>query len=443
MTPIDILFWLLVVLMGGIAWAIEAGLGYRHRKVLSSSILAALGAGTIIMFWIDDNTTFDRSVTVERAKVKKKAKDQGELPQEDVENEGSTNSKTGEGGLPKAADASSSNAGAKGGAGGKSDEFAIDETKAVYSRTPFRDCAKCPEIVIIPEGSFQMGSPPDEPGRTKDELPPTKADVDAPLAIGRVEVLRADFQAFVEDTKYESTTQCDIGRKSRTRYSWMNPGYEQDERHAVTCLSREDVNRYLAWLSAKSGRTYRLPSEKEWEYAARSQTTTPFWTGDTIWRHQGNFGRSRDGTTVSGSFEMNKFGLSDLAGNLWEMTAECRAGAQGQSEQEPVCERVLKGGGWNAPAAMARHAARLFQSDNIATNFVGIRIVRTIDERDADKLLSKSQRIALLKDEKRAAEIKAKEIEAAEKAKRDAREAAANPPPPAKAAPKTTAFGKK
>ncbi len=429
MNSIDILFWFLVALMGGVAWAVEAGLAYRHRNLLASSVLAAFGAGIIIMFWIEDKTSMEYNRPAAAEKKKKKAKDQGQLQQEDVEVEQGSSSSNG-GGTPAAAANNASSGDAAGKAAAKKDDIEIDEKKLVYSRTPFKDCPECPDLVILPEGSVRIGTPPDEPGRGKDENPPSQGVIDKPYAVGRIEILRREFQAFAEETAYTSSTQCNIGSKRRGKFTWKNPGFEQDERHAVTCLTVEEVNLYLAWLSKKTGRTYRLPSELEWEYAARSGTVTPYWTGDTLWRHQGNFGRSRDGTTVAGSFEMNNFGLSDVAGNVWELTSECMSSPQAAQAPgaSPTCDRVIKGGGWNSAATTARHGARSTMLDATATNFVGFRVVRSIDERDNDKLLTKAQRLALARDEKLAKEIKDREEEAIDKAKRDAREAAAMPP---------------
>src|SRR5262249_48678674 len=196
---------------------------------------------------------------------------------------------------------------------------------------------------------------------------------------------------------YESATQCDLGKR-RGHFNWLNPGFEQDERHPAVCLSWQDVRIYLAWLGEKTGRTYRLPTEAEWEYAARAETTTPYWIGEMPARHHGNFGRARDGTTVGGLFAMNRFGLVDVIGNAAEMIADCvpepKRAAAAITEDRP-CRRYVKGGGWNTPPEATRHAARAVLPDGAAFNHIGLRVARNVDHRDDDKILTAEQKKAL------------------------------------------------
>ncbi len=411
MTLIDVLFWLLIALMGGVGWAIEVGLGQRFRAALAACVLASFGSGIIIMFWIDDKTS------IQHDKIGpwvKKAKSGGDNPWDVVVEED-------KGGGAKGKDGDGNGGAAKG-----EPDAIIDMHKKVYNRAPFKDCPECPDVVILPEGFYQAGSPPDETGRTPDERTVTRVAIEKPFAIGRLELLRGEFEAFVAQTNYASATQCNLGKR-RGKFNWKQPGLEQDPRHPVTCLSQDDAEAYLKWLSVKSDREYRLPTEAEWEYAARAETTTPFWTGDALLRQQANIGRTRDGTTPAGSFDMNNFGLADMVGSLWEMTSDCKPPAVPTTPQAgvppPPCERLIKGGGWNSPLSTGRHAARQWQLDTTVYNYIGIRVVRAIDERDNEKVLTKDQRIALAKDEKAAKEIRATELESGEQSRRDAREA--------------------
>lgn len=407
MSTIDILFWLLIVMMGGVGWAIEVGLGQRYRAALSACVLAALGSGVFIMFWIEDKTSIEYEKIGPRVVKKSQPREGGNI--EVIEEEGSGGKgKQGRDGA----------AVAKGGS--KDGDIRVDMRQKVYSRAPFKDCPDCPDMVILPEGQFAFGSLPEEEGRSADEPARKQETIAKPFAIGRIEITRQEFQAFVKDSGYVSATQCDMGRR-RGKFNWLNPGFEQDQRHAVTCLTMTDIEAYLKWLSDKTGREYRLPTDLEWEYAARANSDTAFATGDTLMRQHANFGRSRDGTVPAGTFPSNDFGLADMAGNLAEYTSVCKPRP---ADAAGPCERLIKGGAWNSPVASLRPAARAWAPDDVAVNFIGLRVVRAVDERDQDKILTADQRIALIREERIAAQMRAQAAEAAEKARRDAREAA-------------------
>ena len=135
----------------------------------------------------------------------------------------------------------------------------------------FSDCDGCPELVSIPAGTFMMGSPASEPDREDDEGPVRRVTVGA-FALGRTEVTRAEYAAFVAATGHGSGGGCMGG--------WREPGFVQGGDHPVVCVSWEDAQAYVAWLSRETGESYRLPSESEWEYAARAGTTTArYWGG--------------------------------------------------------------------------------------------------------------------------------------------------------------------
>jgi formylglycine-generating enzyme required for sulfatase activity len=152
--------------------------------------------------------------------------------------------------------------------------------------TTFVDCSTCPRMVIIPGGSFTMGSPPTEPERRRFEGPRAGVTV-ATFAIGETEVTRAQYEVFVKDTKRTDTGCFTYGFSSfrdpnaiDPNASWRNPGFEQTAEHPAVCVSWRDATDYAAWLARKTGRPYRLPSEAEWEYAARAGTTTVFFWGN-------------------------------------------------------------------------------------------------------------------------------------------------------------------
>src|SRR3954468_939964 len=149
-----------------------------------------------------------------------------------------------------------------------------------------RDCPDCPAMVAIPGGSFLIGSPDDEPGRYRFEGPQHGVSI-AAFAIGQTEVPRRESPAFVRDTPRPEAGGC-LGLGDGTigsgvddpNASWRAPGFDQTDAHPVVCVSWQDAHDYAAWLAGKTGLDYRLPSESEWEYAARAGTTTPYYWGE-------------------------------------------------------------------------------------------------------------------------------------------------------------------
>ena len=153
------------------------------------------------------------------------------------------------------------------------------ETEQRGERQPvwrFRDCPGCPEMVVVPGGSFMMGSPPGEAGRFNNEGPQHRVVIGRPFAVGVFEVTRGEFERFAEGTDHPSGGACwwwdeEQGRAiQRQDRNWRDPGFEQTDRHPVVCVNWEDAQSYVGWLSKKTGHAYRLLSESEWEYAARN-----------------------------------------------------------------------------------------------------------------------------------------------------------------------------
>jgi formylglycine-generating enzyme required for sulfatase activity len=182
------------------------------------------------------------------------------------------------------------------------------EEKALQDGQTFRDCPDCPEMVVIPPGSFLMGSSDEETARDveaikpyddlrhtqvvyaeKDfvsEHPQHQVRIDQRFSIGKYHVTRGEFAAFVRETGYLTNGGCTVWINhtypDRVEASWRNPGFEQTDRDPVVCVNWQDAKAYIAWLNGKlHGHTsvdgdgpYRLPSEVEWEYAARASTRT-------------------------------------------------------------------------------------------------------------------------------------------------------------------------
>lgn len=262
------------------------------------------------------------------------------------------------------------------------------------------DCAVCPEMVVIPAGTFRMGSDPGELHRDEDEGPPHDVTV-AAFVIGRYEVTRGEFTAFVENTGYDAGDSCFVRDASGGRMddgrSWRDPGYPQTIRDPVVCISWNAAQAFAAWLSATTGFTYRLPSEAEWEYAARAGTRSAFHVGDTITSEHANYngtyryggsakGEYRKRTLPVGSFAPNAFGLHDLHGNVWEWTEDCwndsyrGAPENGSAWLGGNCgRRVMRGGAWSSHPRNLRSANRTrFVLEYRNFNF-GFRVARSLD----------------------------------------------------------------
>ena len=249
----------------------------------------------------------------------------------------------------------------------------------------FRDCAECPEMVAVPAGSFMMGAPEEEEGSSGAERPVHRVDIAAPFAIGVHEVTFAQWDACV------AAGGCD-GYEP-----WSHPQHGARADRPVTDVSWHDAQGYVEWLSAHTGEAYRLPSEAEWEYAARAGTRTPFHFGETISTNQANYdgrtaygdggvGENRNKMLPVGSFPANAWGLRDVHGNAAEWTQDCYmatydgAPADGSAWEEDDCaERMTRGGSWPSPPDRVRSAARLPVPPD-ARNVEGIRVVRELGD---------------------------------------------------------------
>jgi formylglycine-generating enzyme required for sulfatase activity len=147
-------------------------------------------------------------------------------------------------------------------------------------------CPLCPELVVVPNGSFTMGSPETEKGRDKEEGPQHQVTIPRPFAIGRFAITRGEFAAFVTESGFKSEDGCyvydeKIEWQLKKDASWRAPGFSQEyDRHPVVCVSWTDAKAFLGWLSQKTGAHYRLLTEAEWEYAARAGSTTRYFFGD-------------------------------------------------------------------------------------------------------------------------------------------------------------------
>jgi len=276
-----------------------------------------------------------------------------------------------------------------------------------------------PEMVVVPAGSFMMGSPDNEADRMSNEGPQHRVRFDRGFAMARTEVSVGQFAAFIADTGYRTDAETsggsrvyhlDSGRMDQERgIHWRHDfsGEDADENLPVIHVSWRDASAYANWLSDQTGRTYRLPSEAEFEYALRAGSQTPYWWGDgsppendmenvtgdrdvspTGARWNVAFRRYSDdhwGPAPVGSLQANPFGLFDMGGNVMEWVEDCwhdsfvRAPDDGSAWVNPGCERrVIKGASWSSTPAMSRSAFRISSTTSSTDMRVGFRVVREL-----------------------------------------------------------------
>jgi formylglycine-generating enzyme required for sulfatase activity len=258
-------------------------------------------------------------------------------------------------------------------------------------------------MIVIPGGEFLMGSPPDEPERDADEGPQHRVKIARPFAVGRFEIMRGEYEAFVRETGHPIGDSCVTRegeeRRNREGRNFRKPGFLQTDRHPVVCVSWLDARAYADWLSQRTGLGYRLLSEAEWEYAARAGTTTPFTWGAEIHTGLANYdgqftydggpaGERRRATLPVGSFAANPFGLHDMQGNVWEWVLDCRHATYERAPSKPSAwldegggdcgQRMRRGGSWDGYAKSARSANRYWNGIDFRSNYDGFRVARDL-----------------------------------------------------------------
>ena len=253
--------------------------------------------------------------------------------------------------------------------------------------TVFRDCAACPQMVVVPAGSFMMGSPGSEAGRYSDKGPRHNVTIGSAFAAGVYEVTFAEWDACVRAGGCGGYRPEDEGWGRRRR--------------PVINVSWEDAQSYVEWLWRETGEGYRLLSEAEWEYVARAGTRTARYWGESEsgqCRYANGYDRTAatsdlvacsdeyERTAPAGSFQPNAFGLYDVLGNVWEWTEDCwnddysGAPAEGSAWRLGECSRrVLRGGSWNYLPRYLRSASRLWDSAGNRSYFNGFRVARTMN----------------------------------------------------------------
>ena len=276
----------------------------------------------------------------------------------------------------------------------------------------FSDCSSCPEMVVLPAGTFTMGSPPGEAGRTSDEGPLHEVTIGKPIAVGKFEVTRGLFAVFAEEIGLRTADGCYVlsgpGEKKLPNRSWLEPGFQQSDDDPVVCVSWDEASAYAKWLSKKTGQDYRLPSEAEWEYAARGESapgTYPrFYFGADdkdlcAYANGADTSTSLDAhnqtcsddiaesTATVGRYKPNAFGLYDTLGNVWEWTADCYHDSYSGAPADGAAwlsacgvdrYRVVRGGSWGNVPKHLRSANRDRDTRDRRSSSLGFRLARAI-----------------------------------------------------------------
>jgi formylglycine-generating enzyme required for sulfatase activity len=270
----------------------------------------------------------------------------------------------------------------------------------------FQECPSCPQMVAIPAGKFLMGSPAHEAGRFDSEGPQHVVTVKT-FALGEYDVTSEEYLDFLRTSRYQPQP-CNpllgLGWKVEGRDLAYPPSQDEPPRWPAVCLSWKDANTYIDWLNARvkaahpvlAGRAgpYRLPSEAEWEYAARAGTNIARWWGEEIGTNNADCngcGSQWDDSILApvDAFKPNPFGLYGVLGNAWQWTADCwhpsYVGAPTDASvwNEPNCVRhVMRGGAWNNVPIFVRSASRngaaSDSNDYDYSSLAGFRVARDL-----------------------------------------------------------------
>jgi formylglycine-generating enzyme required for sulfatase activity len=254
----------------------------------------------------------------------------------------------------------------------------------------FKDCKDCPEMVVLPTGSYIMGTPDDEVGREPDEGPRHEVTFSKPFAISRFQVLVGEWDAYVRET---GNKPYDFDDRPGRRCTAGKPEFKQTARDPAVCMNVAEAQGYIDWLSKKTGNAYRLQSESIREYAARGGSTGPFpfpfdeGTEYSIAKHANTYGPT-DGysfTSPVGSYPANAFGMYDMHGNVYEWIADCEhsnyigAPTDGSAWVDAKCESYnIRGNDWGEAPVFSRSGNRNNIYPQTRGDWIGFRVVRDL-----------------------------------------------------------------
>ncbi len=251
-----------------------------------------------------------------------------------------------------------------------------------------------PAMLRIEPGGFEMGAPLRARERCDDEGPIHGVHFSRAFELSCTPVTCGQFLAFVRATGRDMGSKARVYEggiwKTRPQRNWLNPGFQQTEDHPVVCVNWPDAQAYCDWLAAETGRAYRLPTEAEWEYAARAGTDSIYAWGDEWDPAQANADRQEGGTVPVGRYPANPWGLHDMAGNIWEWCADhWHADYDGAPQDgsawlyeraDPGISRVVRGGSWFDEPVNLRMAVRYNAMPRVRSSDLGFRIARTVED---------------------------------------------------------------
>jgi formylglycine-generating enzyme required for sulfatase activity len=272
--------------------------------------------------------------------------------------------------------------------------------------TEIWDNPVAPQMMVVPAGSYTMGSPPSEQGRFANEIQ-HRVTINYAFAVGKYPVTRDEYAAFIAETNRPDGATCYApldtgfwlapGWSQAPAVTWHSPSFPQSGRDPVVCVSWNDAQAYAAWLSKKTGMNYRLLSEAEWEYVARAGTTTARYWGEAANHEYGNYGAEAAApaqyagltsgvdrwlnTAPVGSFPPNAFGVYDMLGNVWQWVQDCYQPGYAAPADGSALEcntRFPRGGGWNSPSNLLRAAYHNTATTPVRSTVVGFRVARSL-----------------------------------------------------------------
>jgi formylglycine-generating enzyme required for sulfatase activity len=280
-------------------------------------------------------------------------------------------------------------------------------------QTDFQDCETCPEMVVLPAGEFMMGSPASELGRVDVEGLPRRVVIPKRTAIGKFEITVEQITIFMTETGMNIGGSCRrLVNPEHPPPTWSgpeasleHPGFETSGSHPAVCISWHEAQSYVAWLRRRTGKPYRLPTEAEWEYAARAGTTTRYSFGNdenTLcvyarfadlssqfgWHDACHSETVAYGAAPVGSLKSNQWGLFDMHGNVWEWVEDCwtpnplEIPVDGSAFSRPGnCEiAVMRGGSFSSSSLMVRSAIRSPMRTAQHLFNLGLRVALTLDD---------------------------------------------------------------
>ncbi len=293
---------------------------------------------------------------------------------------------------------------------------ANDIPAAERASRSFRDCIDCPQMVVIPAGRFELGTAPriQVPTEVPAELDPMPIPIGRPFALGRFEITRAEYGRFARVTgRDRQTIHCRTWVEARqgfrdleTTWDGANVPAQPRDDHPATCIDWHDAHAYTQWLAKQTGKPYRLPSEVEWEYAAKAGSRALQAWGGNASRHC-DHANSNDRSTMEryplawrsvdcrdgfsdvapvGSLRPNAFGLYDMIGNVWEWAEDCSSlsyfGRPADARPwiwEGGCKRrIQRGGGWSTGPERSRPGFHGDGDDEDRADFAGFRVARDL-----------------------------------------------------------------